>query len=91
MNRRALGAFLRARRKERGLTVRQLADLSKITHAHISRLENGLSTPSLETTDSILKALDADWPTFLRAAGFLEEDHPARYASEADEDYEPRR
>lgn len=51
------GSEIRERRQEKGLSVRKLAQLSKVSHAYISRIENGF-----KGTEKILvkieKALD---------------------------------
>ena len=43
------GGLIRAARKEKGLTQQQLAEITGIQQADISRLENGTGNPSLRT------------------------------------------
>lgn len=47
-------------RKERGLSVRQLADLCGVGYASISRLENGNYNASIDILAKICDALEAD-------------------------------
>lgn len=44
-------------RKKRGITQKQLANLSGIKQSNISRLENGKVTPSLELIQKIMHSL----------------------------------
>ncbi len=48
---------LRDLRAKRGLSLRDLAPLAGITHAHIGLIEHGRRTPSLEVVEKIAKAL----------------------------------
>ena len=43
------GALIAQLRKEQGLTQKQLAEITGITQADISRLESGTANPSLRT------------------------------------------
>ena len=56
----SIGRQLAEIRKERGLTVRQLAELCGIGYASISRLENGNYNASIDILTKICEALDAD-------------------------------
>lgn len=46
---RRIGARIRARRKERGLTIEQLAEASGLSVGMLSQLERGLTTPSVRS------------------------------------------
>ena len=56
------GSTLKALRKERRITQRDLADKVKVDFTYISKMENGQlkNSPSAETIINIAKALDAD-------------------------------
>lgn len=53
-----LGLQFRDARVERGLTQRQLADLSGVSQADISRFEHGGGNPTQETLQRLAGALD---------------------------------
>lgn len=55
-------------RKQKNLSIRDLAKLAEVTPSLLSQLERGLSNPSLNTIKSISKALDVPLFTF-----FMEE------------------
>ena len=44
-------------REERGMTQKQLSDITGITQADISRLENGNANPSLKTLQRLAKGM----------------------------------
>lgn len=58
--RRVVGAALKAARKERGLTIRQVEEMTGIANNHISRIENGRYNVTLDTIALIAAALDLD-------------------------------
>lgn len=61
---RTFGPLVRARRCERGLSVRGLADLSHISRQYLYRIESGAALPRPETLLMLLRNLDldsADW------------------------------
>lgn len=56
----ALGVLLRRLRDARGLNLREVAQLAKVDHAYIQRLETGAKTsPSDEVLTRLIKALKA--------------------------------
>jgi HTH-type transcriptional regulator, competence development regulator len=56
----ALGYLLRVLREERGLSLRELAQLAGIDHAYIYRLESGdKESPSDEVLTKLIRALKA--------------------------------
>jgi transcriptional regulator with XRE-family HTH domain len=70
----ALGAAIRKRRRERRLTLNQLAEQVPMSASNLSRIELGSQGPPPdETIERIAAALQADPQELLRAAG--------RYAS----------
>ncbi len=61
----SLGARLRARRKEIGKTLQQVATESSLTIGFISQIERGISTPSLASLYTVAHALDSTVDHFL--------------------------
>lgn len=60
MARRGLGFLLEKLREKRGLSLRELAQLAKIDHAYVYRLESGeKEAPSEETLTKLSRALKA--------------------------------
>jgi transcriptional regulator with XRE-family HTH domain len=49
---------VRELRRERGLTIRQLAEMSGVSYATIVHLENGDTTPRPSTLEKLASALD---------------------------------
>jgi transcriptional regulator with XRE-family HTH domain len=57
----ALGFLLRSLRDERGLSLRELAQLAGIDHAYVHRLETGdKEAPSEEVLTKLIRALKAE-------------------------------
>ena len=54
----ALGARYQQARLDRGLTQRQLADMTGVPQADISRIERGAATPTEATLQRLASALD---------------------------------
>lgn len=52
---------IRRKRKEKGLTQKELAELSGITREYLSYLENGKYQCTIKTAKRIAKVLDCDW------------------------------
>lgn len=53
-----LGEKIRAARKRRGFTLKELGDLVGTTHSALSQVENGKSEPMQKTLIALAKALD---------------------------------
>lgn len=62
----AIGLALRDLREGRGLTARQLAASSGVSAAMISRIENGLVSPSISTLGALSRALDVPMVSLFR-------------------------
>ncbi len=62
----ALGAGIRAMRRERGLTTAGLADRCGVSRSMISQVERGLAAPSLDVLWSLARALDVPIGTFFQ-------------------------
>lgn len=54
------GAKIKALRKEKKLTQKQLADLCGVSHSFISHVENGTSAISTEKLQAVAKALNVN-------------------------------
>ena len=52
-----LGEFLRAQRQLAGLSLRQLAELARVSNPYLSQVERGLHEPSLRVLTSLAQAL----------------------------------
>ncbi|WP_137726420.1 helix-turn-helix domain-containing protein [Prescottella subtropica] len=52
--------FLRAHRRRAGLTLEALAERTGLTKSYLSKVERGISTPSIAAALGIARALDAD-------------------------------
>lgn len=65
------GEYLRSLRNRKGLTMRQLEDLSGISRSYISQIENGKrDIPSLDVIKSIHEHLDVTYEHLLQEAGY---------------------
>lgn len=62
----AIGATLRELRESRDLSARQLAALSDVSAAMISRIENGHVSPSIATLSAVASALDVPMISLFR-------------------------
>jgi transcriptional regulator with XRE-family HTH domain len=69
----ALGAFIRAQRTTTGLSLRELAERTKVSNAYLSQLERGLHEPSITVLRSIAEALGLPLQALLARAGVLED------------------
>ncbi|HSK96755.1 MAG TPA: helix-turn-helix transcriptional regulator [Euzebyales bacterium] len=69
----ALGAYIRSQRKLANLSLRQLAEVAKVSNPYLSQIERGLHAPSVRVLRSIAEALDLSAETLLEQAGLLEE------------------
>ncbi|WP_084759539.1 helix-turn-helix domain-containing protein [Nocardia mangyaensis] len=70
----ALGAELRRRRRERGLTLVELAGQAQISHPFLSQLERGLARPSMLTLARLAAALDTTQVDLMLAADTRDHD-----------------
>jgi transcriptional regulator with XRE-family HTH domain len=79
----AFGAFLRSQRRLAKLSLRDMAERTKVSNAYLSQLERGLHAPSVRVLRSIGKALDLSAEAMLTQAGLMEDD-PAGDADEVE-------
>ena len=73
----ALGAFIRERRKQANLSLRQLAELTKLSNPYLSQVERGLHQPSVRVLKAISGALNLSAETLLTQAGLIDAMVPA--------------
>lgn len=67
-----LGEFIRTQRELANLSLRQLADLAKVSNPYLSQVERGLYKPSAEVLKHIADALHLSAETFFMQAGLLD-------------------
>jgi transcriptional regulator with XRE-family HTH domain len=69
-----LGEFIRMQRELAQLSLRQLADLAKVSNAYLSQVERGLYRPSAQVLKNVADALKVSVETMYTRAGLLDED-----------------
>jgi transcriptional regulator with XRE-family HTH domain len=70
----ALGAFIRSKRQLANLSLRQLAERTKLSNPYLSQIERGLHQPSVRVIRLISDALNVSTETLLAQAGLLHRD-----------------
>src|SRR5450631_809029 len=66
----SLGAYVRSQRQLAQLTLRQAAELARISNPYLSQIEHGLALPSVTVLSALADALQVSADTLLlRAAG----------------------
>lgn len=73
----ALGGFIRSQRKLANLSLRDLAERTRISNPYLSQVERGLHEPSVRVLKSIAQALNVSAETLLAQAGLLEDEPDA--------------
>jgi transcriptional regulator with XRE-family HTH domain len=76
----ALGDFIRRQRKQANLSLRQLAERTRLSNPYLSQIERGLHQPSMRVIKLISEALNVSAETLLTQAGLL---HSARRSATA--------
>jgi transcriptional regulator with XRE-family HTH domain len=88
--REALGAFIRTQRQLANLSLRQLAELTKLSNPYLSQIERGLHEPSVRVLKAISDALNVSTETLLAQAGLtgtsVAAESPGESAGSAAED-----
>jgi len=85
----ALGAFIRDKRKLANLSLRQLAERTKLSNPYLSQIERGLHQPSVRVIRLISDALNVSTETLLAQAGLLhKEPHADPKAEDGPQDIE---
>ena len=67
----ALGEFIRRQRKLANLSLRQLAEKTRLSNPYLSQIERGLHQPSMRVIKLISEALNVSAETLLTQAGLL--------------------
>jgi transcriptional regulator with XRE-family HTH domain len=68
---RQLGEYIRLQRQMADLSLRGMADLTKVSNAYLSQIERGLHQPSLRVLQAIAEALNIPADSLLAAAGLV--------------------
>jgi transcriptional regulator with XRE-family HTH domain len=69
----AFGSFVRTQRQLAKLSLRELAELARVSNPYLSQIERGLHEPSIRVIQSIAKALDISTETLLAQVGLTGE------------------
>jgi transcriptional regulator with XRE-family HTH domain len=69
---RGLGEFIRAQRQFARLSLRQMAELARVSNPYLSQVERGLYRPSAEVLKGIADALQISAETMYAQAGLLD-------------------
>jgi transcriptional regulator with XRE-family HTH domain len=69
---RTLGEFIRGQRELANLSMRQLAEIAKISNPYLSQVERGLYKPSADVLKNIANALHISAETMYTQAGLLD-------------------
>ena len=70
----ALGDFIRRQRKLANLSLRQLAEKTRLSNPYLSQIERGLHQPSMRVIKLLSEALNVSAETLLTHAGLLHRD-----------------
>lgn len=69
-----LGTYIQAKRKEKGYSIRKLAELADISHTEVKRIEDGLrKQTSPQVLRSIATALNCPYEDLMATAGYIDE------------------
>jgi SOS-response transcriptional repressor LexA len=69
-----VGEYLKKKREEKGLSLRDASKLSGVSYVHIRDIELGKKTPSFNIVMALLRAYHADIQEFLKETGYLPAD-----------------
>jgi transcriptional regulator with XRE-family HTH domain len=69
-----LGSFIRSKRKLANLSLRQLAERTRLSNPYLSQIERGLHQPSVRVIRLISDALNVSAESLLAQAGLLRHD-----------------
>jgi transcriptional regulator with XRE-family HTH domain len=68
----SVGEFIRGQRELANLSLRQLADIAKISNPYLSQIERGLHKPSADVLKNLASALKISAETMYAQAGLLD-------------------
>lgn len=72
----AFGEYLRSQRRLANLSLREMAERTKVSNAYLSQIERGMHAPSVRVLRSIARALDLSAEAMLAQAGLLDDAPP---------------
>ena len=78
----AFGTYLRAQRHLAQLSLRQLADLTKVSNPYLSQIERGLHRPSIAIIKSLAEALNLSTSDLLAHAADIVADEESASSTE---------
>jgi len=70
--REVLGAFIKEQRKKANLSLRQLAELTRLSNPYLSQVERGLHQPSVRVLRAISDALNLSAESLMTQAGLID-------------------
>ena len=70
----SLGSFIRAQRRLRNFSLRDLSERTAVSNPYLSQIERGLHEPSVRVLKAIAGALNLSAESLLIHAGMLEDD-----------------
>src|SRR6201993_3431463 len=73
-----VGSFIRSRRENAQVSVRQLAEKSGVSNPYLSQVERGLRKPSADVLSQVAKALRVSAEVLYVRAGILEPGDPSQ-------------
>jgi transcriptional regulator with XRE-family HTH domain len=79
----SLGSFIRSKRKLANMSLRQLAERTRLSNPYLSQIERGLHQPSVRVIRLISDALNVSTETLLTQAGLLRHDRGGDAAAPA--------
>ena len=80
----ALGDFIRRQRKLANLSLRQLAEKTRLSNPYLSQIERGLHQPSMRVIKVLSEALNVSAETLLTHAGLLHREGQETEAGQRD-------
>jgi len=80
----ALGDFIRRQRKLANLSLRQLAEKTRLSNPYLSQIERGLHQPSMRVIKVLSEALNVSAETLLTHAGLLHREGQQTEAGQRD-------
>jgi transcriptional regulator with XRE-family HTH domain len=81
----AVGAAIRSRRRQRGLSLRDLSRLTGFSIGFLSLVERGQSSLALTSLYKVAKALESEVADFFQPNGRVPEEHPPPHVTRAGE------
>ena len=80
-----LGEFIKAQRELANLSVRQLAEIARVSNPYLSQVERGMYKPSADVLKNIAEALHISAEAMFAQAGFLDPESRDRSLSSVED------